>query len=1167
MNILTKKTLRKVNRIVSVFVTITTIVWLSGVAMIMPAKAAITDGSLIRATGDYKVYIVNGIYKRWIQSADIFKFYPHLGFSVVQDVSPATRDSYTDSWMVRADGDTKVYEINGDGSKHWLNMTAEEYVLTGHLWAMVAIINTAERDWYSTGAEVHYTGAVTPTPTTTTVPAGNLSVSLSANTPASATIPNKATGVAYTMFNVTAGSASGTITEVVVKRTGAGQASDFANVYLYEGDTRLTNGRSVSSDTNTVTFSNLNLAVSAGATRVLTIKADMKALGGTTGVQNVLGLSKLNGVDVSGVNGNVMNVGAVTISKVTIDQSSSSWNVNVGTTGAEVAKFTIAAGVNDAKLHAITLTNNGTLQNNYITNLKLYSSSVELGSVAAMNGSKMTIVLNSDYVVPKNQTKTFTVTADLIGGRRDDTIIFYADQTSDVNLIDTVYGYGVSFTNAAADDLFLYNTGNQTVTMAGGKITLALNGPAAGTIGKNTTNQTLLKFNMTSEPNVTVKSLKLNLQAKLGTNTADANWALVKNVKIVDTDSGTTLVGPLSDMSAGTSNGGTTGAAGTLKYYKVFTDTFDIAAGVTKHLAVQADIDSTFVVGDSDSLTADIDLSGTNYIYDNTAGQYVVAANVVPTTLTGNKQTVAAASLTVAKGNAVNRTVVKGGSVDGLNVVLTAGTADSLTVNKIIARVYADNDAPTANVYTFNNSGYGDTSANTAVSTVSLYEGSTLVKGPVNLSLVGTVANTSDTTGYYKAEFTSLNYAVAAGAQKNLTLKVNTSTSTSAVTYVAVDVLRDATDIEVQDSKGNLLTNTGILTANTSLNLATTPSPVLTVSLGGTLAAAVDGTTPLADVVVSGTSNVEFAKYKFTATDDAFVITGLSIDNASADYDDDIVKITLVYPTDAAGTTATKDAYLSAGNVTLASGQLNMYVPKDKTAVLTIKGDLNTVANGADSGDLPKFTLTTSGANLTNSFIAVGEASGTTKYGATDTIALANTNVNAMTVRKTKVVGKVASDSPSGTHSASAQDLIAAFQFDATAEPNSSQNTVLSEVTVQITGSLINGTTTTVPVTFYTSASSFDAGHALNSSPISIAGVLDGTSTATAIAFDVHNEFSSTMKAYAVIDTTNAAAFTDAASTDSKLVMRITTYNWNDGSVAAITPVTGIPVIANTLSY
>lgn len=1141
MDILKKKNLRRIRSAVSVFVAITTIVWLSGVALIIPAKAAITDGSLIRATGDYKVYIVNGNYKRWIQSPDIFKFYGHLGFAVVQDISAATRDSYTDSWMVRADGDSKVYEINGDGTKHWLNMTAEQFVLTGHKWDMVYIINTAERDWYVTGPNVEYTGAVTPTPTPTLPVTGGLSVALAANTPASATIPQNATGVSFVKFNLTAGSSATTVTEVVLTRTGAGAAADFANVYLYEGDTRLTNGRSVSSDTNTVTFANLNLAVGANATKTITVKADMST-SAAAGRQDALGVTSVNGTAVTGVSGNTMNMGNVNIGAATVAESSASWSVNVGTSKAEVAKFTIAAGTDDLKLHAITLTNGGSLQNTYITNLKLTSSSTELGSSAAMNGSKGTIVLNSDYLIPKNQTKTFTVTADLTGGRRNDTIVFYFDQTADIDVIDNVYGYNANITNNFA-------TGDQTVTMTGGTVTLALNGPAAGTIGKNTTNQTLMNFNMTSEANITVKQLKLNIQMRdassnVVTSSANANWALLKNVKLVDTNSGTTLVGPLTNYST---TYGTFDAVNN-KMYKVFTDTFDIAAGATRHVAIQVDVDSTFT---SDyKATADLDLSGSNYVYDNTAAQYATSGNIVPNTLSGNQMTIGAATLTANKGTAVNRTVVKGATdVEGLNTVLVAGTADNLTVNKITARIYADDDG------TFDNSGYGDTAANAVVSTVSLYEGTTLVKGPVNISLVGTIGSSG---GYYKAEFTSLNYAIAAGAQKSLSIKFKVSPSVSATRYVAVDMV-PSSDIEVQDSKGNLLTNL----SSTALNLAASPSPVITVSTTGTLTAAVDGTTPLADIVVSGTSTVEFTKYKFTAANEAFTITGLKIEDVASAYDDNITTVTVVYPKDAAGTTETKVGYLSAGTLTFSDGQINMYVPKDKTAVLTIKADLNTVANGADSGDVPKLTLSVSGGNLTDQFIAVGEASQTKIYGATNTIALDNTNVNQMTVRKTKVVGKVASDSPSGTRAVSASDNVAVFQFDASAEPNSSQNSTLTAATLQITGSLIatgagNGNVT---VTLYQSTT-YDSANQMGTATIS--GVDASTSTATAVTISAQNEFSTVKKVYAVIDTTDTD-FTNTTNVDT-LVMRMTTYTWND-STAGVTPVTGVPVIASTLSY
>jgi hypothetical protein len=125
-----------------------------------PAPASVTpnypDGSLIRAAGDYKVYVVKGGYKRWIQNSEIFKYYPHFGWLQVVEVTPEVRDSFRDAWLVRADGDKKVYEVNGDGTKHWLNMTAEQFSQTGRNWDMVYIINNAERDFYRTGADVMF---------------------------------------------------------------------------------------------------------------------------------------------------------------------------------------------------------------------------------------------------------------------------------------------------------------------------------------------------------------------------------------------------------------------------------------------------------------------------------------------------------------------------------------------------------------------------------------------------------------------------------------------------------------------------------------------------------------------------------------------------------------------------------------------------------------------------------------------------------------------------------------------------------------------------------------------------------------------------------------------------------------------------------------------------
>jgi len=114
------------------------------------------QGSLIRASGDYKVYIIKNNYRRWVQKAEIFNTYGHLRWEDIIEVSPEELNSYQEAWLIRADGDKRVYEVNADGTKHWLNMTAEEFTISGRLWEMVYIINTFERDFYRTGADVMF---------------------------------------------------------------------------------------------------------------------------------------------------------------------------------------------------------------------------------------------------------------------------------------------------------------------------------------------------------------------------------------------------------------------------------------------------------------------------------------------------------------------------------------------------------------------------------------------------------------------------------------------------------------------------------------------------------------------------------------------------------------------------------------------------------------------------------------------------------------------------------------------------------------------------------------------------------------------------------------------------------------------------------------------------
>lgn len=581
MDILTKKNLRKVNRIVSVFVTITTIVWLSGVAMVMPAKAAITDGSLIRATGDYKVYIVNGIYKRWIQSADIFKFYPHLGFSVVQDVSPAVRDSYTDSWMVRADGDTRVYEINGDGSKHWLNMTAEEYALTGHKWAMVYIINTAERDWYSTGAEVHYTGSVTPTPTVTP---GNVTVSLAADTPASGTlISGTATAqsgadLAHFLFN-----GNGTVTKVTLKRIGVSADATLSNIYLFDGATRLTDAASVSAD-SVINFSSSAGLFTVSGLKTISVKSDLAVnhAGETVGVQ-------LTGVELSSgtatgtpISGNIHSIANATLATAAVAAPTPLLASTIDpANGVTVWQSTVTISNRNVAFTRLALKQINSIDSKDVTNFRLLIDGVEVATVANLDSNKYVTFVPSAEKTLLTGGRIFKVLADVIGGSSRKLQMSLRNK-ADIDLKDTSYGV-----NVGATGTFPASTGE--ISIASGSMTVQkTTASPSGNVTNAATDAVLAEYTLTAFGEaIKVETLKAGFAHVTSGDVAETSTLRNGRIMVDGAQVGSTT----TIEQAGTS----------------FTTNFIVSPGTPVKVQIRADIydnDSTNAMSSGDKITA-----------------------------------------------------------------------------------------------------------------------------------------------------------------------------------------------------------------------------------------------------------------------------------------------------------------------------------------------------------------------------------------------------------------------------------------------------------------------------------------------------------------------------------------------------------------------------------
>jgi len=124
------------------------------------STVGILEGALIRAIGDFDVYIVKYIgakkFKRLVLSPSVFNNYGHLKWSDIRDIDSSVVNAFTTSELVRAVGDDKVYKLYpaGDsGQKRWIK-TASVFSIMGFDADSIYEINSFDRDSYVTGSHL-----------------------------------------------------------------------------------------------------------------------------------------------------------------------------------------------------------------------------------------------------------------------------------------------------------------------------------------------------------------------------------------------------------------------------------------------------------------------------------------------------------------------------------------------------------------------------------------------------------------------------------------------------------------------------------------------------------------------------------------------------------------------------------------------------------------------------------------------------------------------------------------------------------------------------------------------------------------------------------------------------------------------------------------------------
>lgn len=966
-----------------------------------PSDYGLKEGDTVSAAGsdDPDVYIVNDAgYKRLFLNPAIFNFYGHLGgFANVKNVSSVTRDAFMTSGLFRncETNDLKVYGVETTGEDtgmfHWVNTTGAQAVADDPgFFQKVFCINTNEFNWYSKGSDYtsvsqvpNYvrTPGVTPTPVVVGV---NVSVSLASDNPVAQTITKNAYGVTLMSLNF---SGSGKVQELSFKRGGAGDTADYDNLYIYDGARRLTGGRTPSSSDGTVTFINLNVDVSG--TKNLRLVADHSAAAG--GNVNNWNLTSAKGASASVISGTPVLSNNFTISgsnsgTIAVDKSGSVPNPKVGQKNAILSEFKVTANTEAASVKRIQLINGGTVKNADITNLRLEVNSVNVANGTMTNDGYAVFEFNSPgYNIVKGDGKIFKMLADL-AGKKDETVKFYQDNATDVNAIGDQFGFGMK---ATVDANFDDSTNTHSLTLQGGVLTIAFNGPNATNIGTDTSDTVLARYSFTAASNIEIKKLRLVLcKDTSGNGTYDAaadtdgGWSDLLDIKVTDEDTGQVVVGP-ADGSGFTASEATgcpdsvTGAA------KTFTDTFDLTAGTTRNFKVTGDVKTSTADGDgvglvttdiiravldgygeADLVTTSGDVAVMKYSGTNTA---VDDSDIVPNTdLNGNNMTIQTSSLTLGiSSSPLSTTYVKGSKgIEAIGFDFTAARASTLKVTDIKLTGYVRDTSGDTITKGVDATDSGVT-AGGLISAVKLYDGAT------GALVADTPSNSSLNTTVGTVTFNNLAWNIAAGETRRLLVKVDLSQNATSGSSDQFSFDIDATtDVTATDDSGKTV-NAAAADPN-----ATNNTRVATVANSGAILVTLAAGSPIIAPHYWGQTDTELSRFRVRTKDEAFYIEKITFKGSSAaNSRNNIDKLKLKYLDKNSAEITAIGSLDNNGSVSFGfTGDNRPYVPKDSSIELKVLADLKTKAGGATSE--VNFSMDFTG-GATTDFRALGAGSGT----------------------------------------------------------------------------------------------------------------------------------------------------------------------------------------------
>ena len=264
-------------------------------------------------------------------------------------------------------------------------------------------------------------------------------------------------------------SGNGTVNSIEFMRTGVSSNNTLVNVYLYEGNTRLTDSSSVLTD-GTIKFST---PWSVSGTRNITVRADILTgvSGQTVGVavKSLTLAGASTSAMVSGVQSGLQGVANATLATAALTGSQvAAASINAGQMNTSVWSQTLNVGTRAVKLHGMTFKMIGSAQADALSNISLFVDGLKVGNSTTVGANGLvSFDMSSSPMLLNTGNRTVEVRADIIKGSFRN-FQFSLENIADLRLEDRdISGVFISTTGSLPNTagLITINAGNLTTAL------------------------------------------------------------------------------------------------------------------------------------------------------------------------------------------------------------------------------------------------------------------------------------------------------------------------------------------------------------------------------------------------------------------------------------------------------------------------------------------------------------------------------------------------------------------------------------------------------------------------------------------------------------------------------------------------------------------------------